>query len=106
MNKVELEIAKRIAEIEGYDFTFSRGCVPYVLKEYMESPEHPLPTYYNPFDWAILGPLMIKYSVGHDAFFSEIYSISNSGAYTEIKYGSNEEIPRAILECIIKSKEA
>ena len=108
MNKVELEIAEKIAKIEGEWFTVSRDGVPHVLLEFAESPKHPLPTHYNPFNWSVLGPLMVKYEVAID-YINESVDIfeETTGNYLCWELFEDEsEIPAAILKCIIKSKEA
>ena len=98
MNKEELAIAKRIAEIEGVKSPTFR--MP--LDEYVEK-------HYNPFEWGILGPLMVKYKVDNEhrngvvAFTIWLNDEATTAVSIEAK--STEEIPRAILECIIKSQE-
>jgi len=65
----DLAICKRIAEIEGHWWVTDRGCYLYIMKEYAESKDHPLPTYYNPLtDDALCFQLMVKYKVYVDYF--------------------------------------
>ena len=60
----DLEICKKIAEIEGFQFTYDRNGTPYILKMWAECEEHPLPTRYNPLvDKALCFDLMVKYAV-------------------------------------------
>jgi len=108
MNKQELEIAKKIAEIEGHWFTVSRDNIPYILTDFIESPNHPLPTYYNPFDWSILGPLMIKYKVTVNlvgSYYCAQVAYNGVGTCENNSLGYSPSLPCAILECIIKSQE-
>jgi len=95
MSKQELAIAKKIAEIEGVKSpTFRMPFDEYIGR------------HYNPFDWSILGPLMVKHEIEVDYVDSSAYIRSNESAYKcWALFSCKEEVPRAILECIIKSQE-
>jgi hypothetical protein len=105
MNKQDLEITMKIAEIEGLDFTdecradFLTGIKENYIKVFNCQE-------YNPFDWSILGPLMVKYKV--EIFYDEMTSQITEFGFNfigNVPFNDESEIPRAILECIIKSKE-
>lgn len=102
MNKQELEIAKKIAQIEfnsaNYSIEMRSDCV--VVRNLLR----PEPYIYNPFDWPILGPLMVKYDVGVHTESGLCVIEGVTGIYSS-EFGLKEDIPRAILECIIKSQE-
>ena len=102
MTMTKLELIKRIAEIEGIELLGpnklnhqpinGRGCIPY-----------------NPFDWSILGPLILKYEVTitHGRYPNGDYDgLAQIKGFDRAIAFSKEEIPIAILECIIKSQEA
>ena len=118
MNKQELAIAKKIAEIEGvaviineaiakqqlaYNNFMLNHCTSAVSSPTVQSFE----SIYNPFDWSILGPLMLKYKIGIAHLFHEVLIPSFNGIEpVTVKFENESDIPRAILECIIKSQEA
>jgi hypothetical protein len=60
---------------------------------------------YNPFDWQILGSLMVKYEVSIDRLCERVY-ITQGWSNIELFFTGEDEIPLAMLECIIKSQEA
>ena len=63
MELTDLEISKRIAEIEGEWFVSSREGTPYIMKQYAES-KSPLPTLFSPLtDDGLCFRLMVKYGI-------------------------------------------
>jgi hypothetical protein len=106
MNKQELAIAKKIAEIEGVDVKFICGRL---CEMHMDGNEHLPCAYYNPFDWSILGPLMVKHKVIPDFNFNSavVVNYDTQLSFEVDAHDENEEsMKQAILECIIKSQEA
>jgi len=103
MNKQELAIAKKIAEIEGIELREHSHSL-YGFKS-VYKPEGGIWQEYNPFDWSILGPLMVRHKVGI-SYDNQFVFIDSSFDYSASYYKSDEDLPRAILECIIKSQEA
>ncbi len=106
MNQQDLELAKKIAEIEGvdYDIEASDSGIMFITHYYMGDP---MCSEYNPFDWSILGPLMLKHGVsliqngnGDNHMF-----FMGSDNDIDICVTDKQEIPRTILECIVKSQE-
>lgn len=98
MNKEQLEIAKRIAEIDGVTVHEKLNSIYYYLKPFSVAE-------YNPFNWSILGPLMVKYEVELSHFNEYVYIADDNGDDLFWEFFKNkQDIPRAILECIIKSK--
>jgi hypothetical protein len=101
----DLEIAKRIAEIEGIE-VFKEG-------NHLLTPDdqgyfvrnNKTCGYYNPFRWATLGPLMLKHNITPSMRNLIVSTRSSTGRISIFRVKTKEEIPRAILECIIKSKE-
>lgn len=107
MNKEELEIAKKIAEIEGLDLVdVVFGCGTKKAFTFLDGRMDKM---YDPFDWSILGPLMVKHKVHLDHIYKSTSTWSGTmescGRVASIDFKSEQQIPRAILECIIKSKE-
>ena len=100
--KEHVQIARRIAEIEGVCDTIDRDGMPYQIVELLGVIA---PFEYNPFDWSILGPLMLKYDVCLIPSVNSGFTNVSIGVNDSIWCGEKEEIPLAILECIIKSKE-
>ena len=96
MNKSELEIARKIAEIDGKSVINVQG----FLKETV----HDMLIDYNPFDWSILGPLIVEYFVCINTVFNYVF-ITTGIKRTEVHFDHKSELPKAILECIIKSQE-
>ena len=104
MTKSELEIAKQIADIE---------CVKAVaIFEGTESLESLIYQNddgkyvgYNPFEWSILGPLMVKYKVELDFYCMYVQIYNGSNNYPVVDFELQKDIPRAILECVIKANE-
>lgn len=98
MNKEELEIAKHIAEIEGINVIQHDTWLEEVgIKSGICD--------YNPFDWAILGPLSLKYEVETVYWLGAVSIEHKTGDNYSIDFNHKSAIPKAILECIIKSKE-
>ena len=97
MSKQELAIAKKIAEIEGVKSpTFRMPFDEYIGR------------HYNPFDWSILGPLMIKYKVTVNlvgSYYCAQVAYNGVGTCENNSLGYSPSLPCAILECIIKSQE-
>lgn len=57
-------------------------------------------------DWGVLGHLMIKYKVEIDRVYDKctIWDYNNMENRTMIYFPFESEIPRAIIMCILKSK--
>ena len=115
MNKQELAIAKKIAEIESVELTKQISTVPETGEEvewYSVSDVSSLAEYeelYDPFNWSILGPLMVKYKVIPDFNFNSAVVVNYDTQLSFEVYShdeSEESMKQAILECIIKSQEA
>ena len=114
MNKQELEIAKKIAEIEGIELTKQISTAPetgeeaewYSVSDASSLAEHE--ELYNPFSWSILGPLMVKYDVEPSYHNTKLIDIRICGGagISAVTCKTKGEIPSAILECIIKSQGA
>lgn len=109
MNKEQLEIAKKIAEIDGVKV----HTLSYINRLVIETHADVGPDYieYDPLSWSILGPLMVKYHVTPDYSGNAMYIIdentneSSTGILSAAYFKDEDGIPQAILECIIKSKE-
>ena len=115
MNKQELEIAKKIAGIEGVHDKIIEA-----IKNQQRNHNHFLATtstnsvssptvqsyesIYNPFDWSILGPLMLKYEVEPCYRYNEV-AVWVESTWIKESFTDKSDIPRAMLECIIKSRE-
>lgn len=109
MNKEQLAIARKIAEIEGVEYRVDTDAgvkTVSTLKRWVEGNKKCCTwTEYNPFDWSILGPLMLKWEVSIDRPCERVY-VTQGWKELEINFSGESEIPQAILECIIKSQEA
>ena len=99
MNKQELTIAKKIAEIECLDTKICELDGVTFLAHIK-----PCWTEYNPFDWSVLGLLMLKYVVSINSR-DRFVEINTDKIECWVDFSAKEGIPHAILECIIKSKE-
>ena len=103
----DLAICKRIAEIECHWWVTDRGLYLYIMKEYAESKDHPLPTYYNPLtDDALCFQLMVKYKISIDHEDSMcgvmVQKSNNHWEYLgNICYDDDTSINKAILLAII-----
>ena len=102
-----LEVIKRIAEINGHWWVTCRYSRIWILKECVESKDHPLPTRYNPFDDDLCFQLMIKYKVTVQWLWDEKDGTPHYMAYVnDDEYVSYSKSPnRAILLTIIAAKE-
>jgi hypothetical protein len=91
----DLSICKVIAELEGLNPVELIGCcfVPHGFRRSRK---------YNPLDWSILGPLMVKYGITIDYHCGYVYM--TQGWRGEVHFESKEDIPRAVCECILKSQ--
>ncbi len=97
----DLELCKRIAEIEGLEFKVKRDAVLLL----------PWPQYrdkyqYNPLtDKALLWDLMVKYRVDIDWRNREIYSLNVKGdqIFISSHYEDESGILRAVLLAIIEA---
>lgn len=114
--KTDLELCKKIAEIEGVDVVEDGGG----LRTYIKVGATCVKTLcenYNPLtNKALLFDLMVKYNVCIDRGFAgieqglaeiwpkDIDTCSLIGTYCA-EFKSNEGIPRAILECIVKAND-
>jgi len=110
MTEQELGIAKKIAEIEGFNASIIHKMGDPLLDfaVHIESPSdfrEPKVWFkeYNPFCWSILGRLMVKYGVS---------LLKEGGYYKVVPEGMAfsidclpKNLEQAILECIIKSQE-
>lgn len=100
MNEQELEIAKKIAEIEATDVSLRFNNLYYSETAYGFIKE------YNPFNWSILGSLMVKHKV--EILYAEEYVAILDGYGEDLFwefFEDENDIPRSILECIITSKD-
>jgi hypothetical protein len=117
MNKSELEIAKKISEIEGVYDTIC-GAIEGQQARYdsfMTNGTNAISTpnvqsfesIYNPFDWSILGSLIKKYEVSIQHTIAYVF-ITQGWKDIEVSFDEDSGITleHAILECIIKSQEA
>ena len=104
MNKEELAIAKRIAKIEGIEPWWDNSDGD--TKHYITDSAGGVGIY-NPFGWPVLGPLMVKHEVS-PSYANGVYlcEMWTGGVRYATSCLGKQEIPRAILECIIKSQEA
>jgi len=107
----DLTLCKKIAELEGVE----------VGESVMRFGDTTIPTgrgliddnfiEYNPLtNWLLLGPLMLKYEIEVD-YQSMRCVFLESKRYADdldikhvVDYDDVDQLPRAILECIIKSK--
>jgi len=111
MNEQELEIAKKIAEIEGVQVNkeFTTNCKTGKTVQclsYLPINTNFIEEMYNPFNWSILGSLMVKYKV--EILYAEEYVAILDGYGEDLfwEYFEDEnDIPRAILKCIITSQD-
>lgn len=104
MNKEELEIAKKIAEIEGVELVEHKGGFLYKNRNGYMFVNGVTMEWYNPFDWSVLGPLSVKYEVSIQHTLSYVF-ITQGWHDVEVHFENKDEIPHAILKCIIKAKE-
>jgi hypothetical protein len=104
-NKADLELCKKFAELEGYWAVTDRDGIVYIMKEYMEAPEHPLPTRYNPItDLALNCAARDKYEVEICYRYKEALIWIES---TWIKASFKEcGISRAVIVAILKSQSS
>lgn len=99
----DLTLCKRIAEIENLDPKMF-----WVEKE--KAFRLFTGEYWNPLtDWALLGPLMVKYHVEVVYDYKECSVFKDNGeplliAAATTHFNNDSQLPRAILECIIKAK--
>lgn len=102
MKPEEIEIAKKIAEIEGVELKVFKHSL--YGERWLYQPKGKIRQEYNPFDWAILGPLMLKYGVLINYCSGSVY-MSNPFEYRffVVKFSCKDEIPLAILKCIIEA---
>lgn len=94
----KLKITERIAEIEKIKIRLDNSFIGMVFIR-TDSQE-----IYDPSEWSNLGPLMIKHGVSIHMQAGRVKKSSISGRISIINFSNKEEIPRAILECIIKSQ--
>jgi hypothetical protein len=106
MKLTDLELCKRIAEIEGEWVTVSRDGMVYVMKDWAESPNHPLPTLYFPLtNKALLLDLIYDYDVSVCRYRDSVFIESD---YTDrphkadVSFSDKNEFARAALECIVE----
>jgi hypothetical protein len=115
MTSEELEIAKKIAEIEGYKAAIKKfksdayECGYHAHVYLYENPNGRgfWCNTYNPFDWSILGPLMFKYEVdvSHYSGWASVASeYTDRTPIAQEYFGDLDGAPMAILKCIIKSQ--
>jgi hypothetical protein len=106
MNEYQLKLAKLYAELIGESPVISRNGFVYLLKGYAECRE-PLPTLFNPF----IGQLQLD---ARDNFEVDIEwyreAVSMQSEYSDkpnnsvIGFDGKNEVPQAVIECILKSK--
>ena len=99
----DLEICKKLAELEGIDFSSSRlGVLQYFKVGDMGKETKK----YNPItDWSILGPLMVKYKVEVDYTCMDVsIYLKDYTVPVSVRTFDNEEgIPEAICLCILEA---
>jgi hypothetical protein len=102
MKYTDLELNKMIAELEG-----AVEC-QINTKGYLTAVFDSLTVFgYNAVEnWSTLGPLMVKYKVEPDYCDCDcsIWSENQIDANSTVKFESESEVPRAIIICILKSK--
>ncbi len=106
MKLTDLELCKRIAEIEGLDWiipTYSKG-LPYV-KYYDEDMRHP----YNPLiSKDLLLDLIYDYDVSVCRYRDSVYIESDytDGPHkADVSFSNKDEFARAALECIVEANK-
>ena len=92
----DLELCKKIAEIEGVPI----DCIDCIDGEWLGIHGKYDIEEYNPFEWSLLGPLMVKYKVVVSYSFGYVSADYGINRYF---YGETSELPRAILECIVET---
>ena len=92
----DLELCKKIAEIEGVPI----DCIDCIDGEWLGIHGKYDIEEYNPFEWSLLGPLMVKYKVVVSYSFGYVSADYGINRYF---YGEVSELPRAILECIVEA---
>jgi hypothetical protein len=108
MNKEQLEIAKKIAEIEGITL-FEKG-------EHLLTPDrngymsHNRITcdWYNPFDWSVCGKLLEKYWITVNisgSYYCTQSAFKGIGTCEDDSLGYSNHLPTAILQCVIAINE-
>ena len=97
MKLTDLELCKKIAEIEGVPI----DCIDCIDGEWLGIHGKYDIEEYNPFEWSLLGPLMVKYKVVVSYSFGYVSADYGINRYF---YGEVSELPRAILECIVEAK--
>lgn len=109
MEYTGLDLNKMIAELEGVHYMETRYEKDNFLaivaeNDFTGTPPEMIGKYDPLTDWSLLGPLMVKYKVeiNYHAECCSIYDSLNMVAYTVTIEKS--EIPRAIIICILKSK--
>ena len=93
MKLTDLELCKKIAEIEGVNL-HEIMCGDRNVLLFSENAE-----FYNPFDWSLLGPMMIKYEVSVNFQRMTIENEVHRFDFCDIN-----DLPRAILEFIVVAK--
>ena len=100
MKLTDVDLCKKIAEIEGTNVSLS---VMTLGKEQIPTGRGLVDenfVQYGPFDWSLLGPLMVKYKVVVSYSFGYVSADYGINRYF---YGEVSELPRAILECIVEA---
>lgn len=103
----DLELCKKIAEIEGVEFSVRGNSV--VADNPAEAIKDKLTDIYNPLtNKALLFDLLVKYDVCICRYNDYVYIESD---YTDAEHKAYEsfsdekDIPRAILECIVEANK-
>ena len=100
MKLTDLELCKKIAEIELKPLNEDMkeaGCAEL---------EYIAPKNYNPFEWSLLGPLMVKHEVCICRYYDMAYILSDEtdGEHkVKVSFSVNGDVGRAILECIVEA---
>ena len=98
----DLELCKKIAEIEGVPI----DCIDCIDGEWLGIHGKYDIEEYNPFEWSLLGPLMVKYEVCICRYYDMAYILSDEtdGEHkVKVSFSVNGDVGRAILECIVEA---
>tara|TARA_R110002020_G_scaffold469317_1_gene694274 strand:+ start:52 stop:381 length:330 start_codon:yes stop_codon:yes gene_type:complete len=106
MEYTELELNKMIAELEGvkwHEFKNVSKTRVWLCTEY-NSDADDWPEYNVLTDWNLLGPLMFKYEVEIHYDYNNCVRYVSGVEVGQFLFKNKSEIPRAIIMCILKSK--
>jgi len=103
----DLELIKRIAEIEGVDLRFFSISKRDNGTFYVFADNGATRNINYLTDKALLWDLMVKYEVNINHADMYVFMTESDGgwSYSHVDYDDISDLPRAILECIVKSDE-